>query len=141
MASAQARGAITALAGTVLAPSDASATTLLSDFASSTPGYYAPTRTFAPSGAPSLEVSAFTVSDNAAALTPVAGRNAGVGQWAPNGVGLAHQFNDSSHTVDGLGRNDLLVLKFDTAVKLLKATFSYAGRLSNSNDGFAFFRR
>ena len=47
--------------------------------------------------------------------------------------------NDNSHTVDGYGLNDLLVLTFASTSRLVSATFGYAGVEPNSYDDFAFF--
>lgn len=86
---------------------------------------------------PILTVSANTVSDDGEVVTPVT--TYGVGQWAGFGLGLKNSSTDNSHTVDGSGLNDLLVLAFSSSVQFISATFRYAGVENNSFDDFAFF--
>lgn len=86
---------------------------------------------------PVLTVSANTVSSDGAVVTPVS--SFGVGQWAGNGLGIKNGSNDNSHTIDGLGLNDLLMLAFSSSVKFVSATFKYAGVENLSFDDFAFF--
>ncbi len=102
---------------------------------------YQVVKNFAPGGgAPALQVTAKTVLTDGSAVNIVApGSGVGIGQWAPNGLGEMNGAGDNSHTVDGSGLNDLLQLVFDTEVKILSATFTYAGVIANSNDAFAFF--
>ena len=93
-----------------------------------------------PGGGPTLAVTPYTVSDDGSTVTPVTGSGNGVGQWLGYGLGLKNSSTDSSHTVDANGvLNDLLVLTFASAVKMVNATFNYAGVLSGSDDDFAFF--
>lgn len=93
-----------------------------------------------PDTVPALQVTSKTVSTDGNTLsniTPASG--VGIGQWKPYGLGMMSSSNDNSHTVDGSGLNDLLELVFDTEVRIVSATFAYAGVITNSNDGFAFF--
>jgi hypothetical protein len=120
------------------AVSAASASTLTYDFTGTNSGLTL-TKTFSTPGGPDLLVSAFSTNDSGSAVTALSGSNRGVGQNSSFGLFLKNASSDNSHTVDGLGTNDLLVLAFDSAVKIISATFRYAGIETNSNDGFAFF--
>jgi hypothetical protein len=62
----------------------------------------------------------------------------GIGQWKNLGLGLKSK-NDDSHTVDSSGLNDLLLLTFTSSVRIISASFNYAGVLDHSYDNFAFF--
>ncbi len=119
---------------------DARAATVTYDFTGSTTAYSL-FKTFnsSPPGGPLLTVTANTVSDDGTVVTPVTGSGNGVGQWAGLGLGLKNGSNDNSHTVDGYGLNDLLVLSFASSVKILSATFSYVAQVTNGTDNFAFF--
>lgn len=131
-----------ALAGLFLATSacTSEAATVTYNFAVAPVGLtYALSRTFTAIDGPNLIVSANTVSTDGSVITPVTGSGNGVGQWAGLGLGLKNGSNDNSHTVDGYGLNDLLVLTFASSVKIVSATFKYAGQIENSYDGFAFF--
>jgi hypothetical protein len=114
------------------------AATVTYDFATVS-SEYSPTKDFTALGGPDLTVSANTVSADGSVITPVAGTGNGVGQWAGLGLGTKNGSNDNSHTVDGYGLNDLLVLTFSSSVRIVSASFNYAGQIANSYDGFAFF--
>jgi hypothetical protein len=133
---------VVATAGLILAASAGAsqAATVTYDFTGATTAYSS-TKTFnsTPGGGPTLTVSANTVNDLGTIITPVTGADIGVGQWTGLGLGLKNSSTDNSHTVDGYGLNDLLVLTFLSSVKIVSATFNYAGQVTNSNDGFAFF--
>lgn len=118
--------------------SEVQAATVTYDF-TTVSSIYSPTKGFTADGGPDLTVSANTVSTDGSVVTPVAGAGNGVGQWAGLGLGIKNGSNDNSHTVDGYGLNDLLVLTFASSVKIVSATFKYAGQIQNSYDGFAFF--
>ena len=113
------------------------AATVTYDFTGATTGYSL-TKTFS-SGLsnPQLTVSANTVSTDGSIVTPVT--SYGVGQWAGLGLGIKNSSTDNSHTIDGSGLNDLLVLAFSSSVTFLSATFTYAGVINNGLDDFAFF--
>ena len=121
----------------------ASATTATYNFTGSS-NSYSLTRTFTAAGGPNLTVTANTVSSDGSTITPVTGSGNGIGQWS-YGIGIRNSSGDNIHTVDGYGLNDLLAMTFDTPVKILSATFGYAGidNYSGDNlhptDGFAFF--
>ena len=104
---------------------------------------YEVVKNFDPAGpdlVPGLQVTAKTVNASGSTVNSVTpGSGVGIGQWPTNGLGEMSTSGDNSHTVDGSGLNDLLQLAFDTEVKILSATFTYAGVISNSNDAFAFF--
>ncbi len=123
--------------------STASAATVLTySFDGSTPGFYSLTKgPFSSSTlvGPTVGVQAYTSNDSGSTVTAVAGSGVGVGQWAGNGLGELNNLSDNSHTVDSSGINDLLQLTFSSEVKILSATFSYAGVLTNSLAAFAFF--
>ena len=127
-------------AGLLLAgqASEAQAATVTYNFAATTTTYSLE-KDFTAVGGPDLTVSANTVSTDGSVVTPVGGAGNGVGQWAGLGLGIKNGSNDNSHTVDGYGLNDLLVLTFSSSVKIVSATFKYAGQIQNSYDGFAFF--
>jgi hypothetical protein len=129
-----------AAAGFVLAgfASTAHAATVTYNFATATTPYSLE-KNFVGLGGPNLNVKAYTVDNSGTAVSAVTGSGKGVGQWIGNGLGLYNGSGDSSHTVDGDGINDLLVLTFASSVKILSATFNYAGLLSGSEDNFAFF--
>lgn len=134
-----ARTAIAA-AGFLLAgfASASQAATVTFDFTGSTTGYSL-TKNYSSSGL-DLIVSANTVSDNGSIITPVAAAPGnGIKQWENLGLGINNSSGDNSHTIDGYGLNDLLVLAFSSSVTFVSATFAYAGRISGSHDGFAFF--
>lgn len=129
-----------AAAGFVLAgfASTSQAATVTFDFTGSTVGYSL-TKNYSSSGL-DLTVSAHTVSDNGSVISNVpAGPGNGIAQWAGLGLGINNSSGDNSHTIDGSGLNDLLVLAFSSSVTFVSATFTYAGRISGSHDGFAFF--
>lgn len=111
--------------------------TVTYDFTGATTGYSLTKNFTSGISNPLLTVSANTVSDNGAVVTPVT--TYGVGQWAGLGLGLKNSSTDNSHTIDGSGLNDLLVLAFSSSVKFISATFRYAGVENNSFDDFAFF--
>lgn len=113
------------------------AATITYDFTGATTGYSLTKNFTSGISNPLLTVSANTVSDNGAVVTPVT--TYGVGQWAGLGLGIKNSSTDNSHTVDGSGLNDLLVLAFSSSVKFISATFKYAGVESHSFDDFAFF--
>jgi len=129
-------GKLSLAAFTVLCTaSAASATTYTYNFAGATTAVTA-TKSFtaSPAGGPGVVVESNRVSDDTNTVTPTSG----VGQWAGYGLGMLTA-NDNSHTVDGKTGNDLLELTFDSAVKILSASFYYAGVVENSNDGFDFY--
>jgi hypothetical protein len=101
-------------------------------------GGYFPSMVFTSSGGPSLTVTPHTVSSDGSTVSAVTGTGNGVGQWSP-GLGILNSSGDNSHTVDGLGLNDLLNLNFSSAVRIVSAKFGYAGIEDYGNDGFAFF--
>jgi hypothetical protein len=127
-----------------LASTAASATTFTYNFAGTTSGYSL-TKNFTSPGGPNLTVFANTVNDSGTAITPVTGTGVGVGQWQGYGLGIRNSGTDNIHTVDGLGLNDLLHLTFSASVRIVSATFAYAGvdpdpyDSQRPNDGFAFF--
>jgi hypothetical protein len=129
-----------AMAGLLLAglATEAEAATVTYNFTANTTAYSL-TKNFTAIGGPNLTVSANTVSTDGSIVTPVTGSGNGVGQWAGLGLGLKNSSSDNSHTVDGSGLNDLLVLAFASSVKIVSATFTYAGLVSHSDDDFAFF--
>ena len=119
--------------------STASAATVYTyNFDGSTTGYTLTKGPFNsnPSGGPTVGVKAYTSNDSGSAVTAVSGSGVGVGQWAGNGLGELNNTGDNSHTVDSSGINDLLQLTFSSEVKILSATFSYAGVLTNSLAAF-----
>jgi hypothetical protein len=125
----------------VLSSTASAATVHVYNFFGSTTGY---TLTKGPidsniSGGPTVTVQSFTSSDDGSTVSAVAGSGVGVGQWTGNGLGNLNNPGDSSHTVDSSGINDLLQLTFSSDVKILSATFAYAGVLTNSLAAFAFF--
>lgn len=133
----------TALAATgfVLAgfASTAHAATVTYNFATATTPYTLE-KNFVGLGGPNLNVKAYTVDNSGTTVSAVTGSGKGVGQWTGNGLGLYNGSGDSSHTVDGNDINDLLVLTFASSVKIVSATFTWAGQISNSAaDNFAFF--
>ncbi len=111
------------------------------NFDGSTTGYTLTKGPFTsnPAGGPDVTVKAMTSSDDGSSVSAVSGSGVGVGQWAGNGLGELNNLSDNSHTVDSSGINDLLQLTFTSDVKILSATFSYAGVLTNSLAAFAFF--
>ena len=117
--------------------SQAQAASVTYNFTGATTGYELSKNFTSGVGNPLLTVSATTVSDNGAIVTPVT--SFGVGQWAGLGLGIKNGSGDNSHTVDGSGLNDLLVLAFSSSVKFVSATFKYAGVENHSFDDFAFF--
>ena len=129
------------MAGFLLAglATEAQAATVTYNFAGSFTGY-SPTMNFTAALGPNLTVSANIISDDLLTVTPItsAGAGTGIGRWS-GGLGIQNTTNDNSHTVDGYGLNDLLVLTFASTVKLISATFGYAGVEPNSYDDFAFF--
>jgi hypothetical protein len=117
---------------------NAAAATITYDFSTSSSAYSL-TKCFPGPCASDLQVKAKTVSNDTQTVTSVAGTGVGIGQWAGNGLGLLNSGTDNSHTVDGRGLNDLLELTFSSAVRIVSASFTYAGVLSNSNDAFDFY--
>ncbi|MDP1699423.1 MAG: VPLPA-CTERM sorting domain-containing protein [Aestuariivirga sp.] len=113
------------------------AATVTYDFTGATTGYTLTKDFTSGLGNPLLTVSANTVSTDGSVVTPVT--SYGVGQWSGLGLGIKNSSTDNSHTIDGYGLNDLLVLAFSSSVTFLSATFTYAGVLNNSFDDFAFF--
>lgn len=136
----QSTGIAAAMVGFLLAgfATEAQAATVTYNFTANTTAYSL-TKNFTAIGGPNLTVSANTVLSDGSVVTPVTGSGNGVGQWAGLGLGLKNGPNDNSHTVDGSGLNDLLVLAFASSVKIVSATFKYAGVENHSFDDFAFF--
>lgn len=124
-----------------MASAASAATTHTYNFDGSTSGYTLTKGPFTsnPLGGPDVTVKAMTSSDTGSTVNAVSGSGNGVGQWTGNGLGEQSSSNDDSHTVDSSGLNDLLQLTFTSEVKILSATFSYAGVLTNSLAAFAFF--
>lgn len=113
----------------------ASATTYTYDFGAGATAV-TPTKSFtaSPAGGPGVVVESNRVSNNTLTVTPVSGVSQGNG----SGLGMLAGARDNT-TVDGKRGNDLLELTFDAPVKILSASFTFAGVLPNSNDGFDFF--
>jgi len=94
-----------------------------------------PAKTFDAStaGGPGVAVKSNRVSNDTLTVAPIPSVVQG-----GSGLGIVAGTRDSS-TIDGKRGNDLLELTFDSPVKILSASFTFAGVLPNSNDGFDFF--